>query len=104
MAKKRIPLHPGAFIKGVYIEEGELTITAIAEGLGVNKSTLSRIMRGQTDVTPSMAVKLSVVLGRTAESWLSMQQAHSLAKAQAEIKAARWKPAKRLVEGRLEAA
>lgn len=90
MAKKRTPLHPGTFIKRVYINEIGLTQSSIAEGLGVNKGTLSRLLTGQTDVSPTMAVKLSAVLGRSAESWLNMQAAHSLAKVEAETKT--WKP------------
>ena len=41
MAKKRIPLHPGAFIKGVYIDEGGVSAACIAEGLGINTRGLS---------------------------------------------------------------
>ncbi len=99
MTKKRIPLHPGEFIKRVYIEENDLTAVSIAEGLGINKGTFSRMLRGQTDITSAMAVKLSAVLGRSAESWVNLQAAHSLAKAEKEIEAANWKPKHRLVKG-----
>ncbi len=43
------------------------------------------MLRGQADITPAMAVKLSAVLGRSAESWVYMQAAQSLAKAAKEV-------------------
>ena len=36
------------------------------------------VMTGQARVTPEMAVRLEVVLKRSAESWLRMQNAYDL--------------------------
>lgn len=104
MTKKRTPLHPGEFIKRVYIEEAGLTASAIAEGLRVNKGTFSRLLRGLNDVTPAMALKLSAVLGRSAQSWMNMQSAHSLAKAELEAVENKWSPAKAFVGGEMKPA
>ena len=102
MSKKRIPLHPGEFVKRVYIEEANLSLNSIADALLVNKGTFSRFVKGEVDLSPKMVHKLSNSLGRTPESWMNMQQAHSLAKAEAEL--GKWKPKKVLVEGKLEVA
>ena len=99
MTDKRIPLHPGVFIKRVYIDEAGLKAVDIAEALDVNKGTLSRLLNGHTSLTSDMAVRLSAVLGRSAESWMNMQTAHSLAKAK-QIRE-RWKPVKVLAGDRL---
>lgn len=40
--------------------------------------TLSRVLSGASRVTPEMALRLSKALGRSAESWLAMQDAHDL--------------------------
>lgn len=48
----------------------------MAERLGVAPSTLNRVLRGASCVTPEMALRLSRALGRSAESWLAMQDAH----------------------------
>jgi len=40
---------------------------------------------GKTDVSPAMALKLSVVLGRSPESWLHMQDNYDLWKARKEV-------------------
>ena len=103
MAKKRIPLHPGAFIKGVYIDEGGLKAEAIADALGVHKGTMSRLINGRSDLTPAMAVKISTVLGRSPQSWMNMQQAHSLAKAEEAIRVEKWKPTAKLSGGQMKA-
>jgi addiction module HigA family antidote len=103
MAKRRIPLHPGAFIKGVYIDEGGLKAEAIADALGVHKGTMSRLINGRSDLTPAMAVKISAVLGRSPQSWMNMQQAHSLAKAEEAIRVEKWKPAAKLSGGQMKA-
>lgn len=50
----------------------------MAEKLDVAPSTLSRILRGTSRITPDMALRLSKSIGRTPESWLSMQDAHDL--------------------------
>lgn len=72
------PLHPGEFIKRVYLDEFNLTNRLVAKKLGVNPSTLSRLIQGKTDIVPAMALKLSKVLGRSAESWLLMQDNYNL--------------------------
>jgi plasmid maintenance system antidote protein VapI len=57
MTRKRIPLHPGAFIKSVYIEKGGLKADAIADAVGVHKGTMSRLINGHSYMTPAMAAK-----------------------------------------------
>ena len=72
------PLHPGEFISEVYVAPSGLSARALAGKLGVTPSTLQRLLGGSHGVSPEMALRLSVVLGRSAESWLSMQHAYDL--------------------------
>ena len=39
---------------------------------------MARVLNGSSRVTPAMALGLSRVLGRSAESWLAMQDAYDL--------------------------
>lgn len=98
MSERRIPLHPGAFLRQVYIEEAGLSQAALADALGVNKGTLSRLLNGQISLSPVMAVRLHRVLGRSAESWLRLQQLHDLAAAEREM--GDWQPHKIFRRGR----
>ncbi len=73
------PSHPGELIYRTYIEPfDDVTVAGIARELGVNKSTFARLVSGQIDITSDMAVKISAVLGRSAESWLRLQEHYDL--------------------------
>ena len=72
------PPHPGEFIIEVYLQPYGITARELARRLDVAPSTLSRILKGRSRVTPDMALRLSKVLGRSPESWLAMQDAHDL--------------------------
>jgi addiction module HigA family antidote len=72
------PLHPGEFIVETYLTEWDMSARELAVELGVSPSTLSRVLNGASRVTPEMALRLSKALGRSAESWLAMQQTYDL--------------------------
>lgn len=72
------PPHPGEFILEVYIVPFEVSGRDLAAKLDVSPSTLSRVLNGSSRVTPEMALRLSKSLGRSAQSWLAMQDAHDL--------------------------
>ena len=92
--KQHNPMHPGEFIKKVYLEPFNINNAELALKLGVNTSTISRMLRGQTDVVPLMALKLSRVLGRTAQSWLLMQDNYNLHKAEQTVDLSSYKQIK----------
>jgi len=72
------PPHPGEFITEVYLEPNGISGRELAEKLDVAASTLSRVLKGTSRVTPEMALRLSKAIGRSPESWLAMQDAHDL--------------------------
>jgi len=72
------PPHPGEFITDIYLEPNGISGRELAEKLDVAASTLSRVLKGTSRVTPEMALRLSKAVGRSAESWLAMQDAHDL--------------------------
>ena len=72
------PPHPGEFISSIYLEPNNISGRELAEKLGVAASTLSRVLNGTSRVTPEMALRLSKAIGRSPESWLTMQDAHDL--------------------------
>lgn len=72
------PPHPGEFIADIYLEPYRISGRELAEKLDVAASTLSRVLKGASRVTPEMALRLSKALGRSPESWLAMQDAHDL--------------------------
>jgi len=72
------PPHPGEFITEIYLEPNGISGRELAAKLDVAPSTLSRILKGSSRVTPEMALRLSKAIGRSPESWLAMQDAHEL--------------------------
>jgi addiction module HigA family antidote len=72
------PMHPGAFIKRVYLEPHDIGSNELARQLKVSTGLVSRLINEKTGVSSEMALKLSKVLGRSAESWLLMQDNYDL--------------------------
>ena len=72
------PPHPGEFITDIYLEPNGISGRELAAKLDVAASTLSRILKGTSRVTPEMALRLSKAIGRTPESWLLLQDNHDL--------------------------
>lgn len=72
------PPHPGEIIKGLWLDPLGVSITDAAQAMGVSRKTLSKIVNGKARVTPEIAVRLSVALGSSAESWLGHQAAYDL--------------------------
>jgi len=72
------PPHPGEIIKGLWLNPMGITITQAAKAIGVSRKTLSKIINGQSSITPEMAVRLSIALGGSPESWMGHQVAYDL--------------------------
>lgn len=79
------PPHPGEFITDIYLEPNGISGRELAEKLDVAASTLSRVLKGTSRVTPEMALRLSKAIGRSPESWLAMQDAHDLWRARQHV-------------------
>lgn len=72
------PPHPGEIIMGLWLDPMGVSITEAAQAMGVSRKTLSKIVNGRGRVTPEMALRLSIALGSSAESWLGHQAAYDL--------------------------
>jgi addiction module HigA family antidote len=72
------PPHPGEVLKGLYLDELELTITGAAKALSVSRQSLSEIVNKHHGVSPEMALRLAKAFNTEAEMWLNMQKNHDL--------------------------
>lgn len=88
------PPHPGKFIESIYMEPYDISCRYLAEQLGVAASTLNRVIKGKSAVSPEMALRLSKVLGRTPQSWLAMQDNYEIWQAQQRINLSQLQPLK----------
>ncbi|MGH8309940.1 MAG: HigA family addiction module antitoxin [Steroidobacteraceae bacterium] len=77
------PPHPGAILADTVLREnGGLTVTEFAKRLGVSRVALSRVVNGRAAVSAELAIRLAAALGGSAESWLRVQAAHDLWRAE----------------------
>ena len=79
------PPHPGEFIKETYIKPLKVSLRMAALKLNVSPSTFSRLIKGKSDISPEMALRLSKVFGRSPESWMRMQTNYDLWRAKQEV-------------------
>jgi len=72
------PPHPGEFIREIYLAPYDISVRQVARNLKVSSSTFNRLLKGESNVSPEMALRLSKALGRSPESWLAMQDRYDL--------------------------
>lgn len=72
------PPHPGEVLRKLCLEPLGLSITKAAKALGVSRNTLASLLKGQTGISPEMAVRLSIAFETTAESWMNQQVQYDL--------------------------
>lgn len=77
MATMFNPPHPGELIEESREALG-ISARRLAQALDVNPSTLNRLINGQSDMSPEMAIRLSAVLGSSERVWMGMQDAYDL--------------------------
>ena len=80
------PPHPGEILWGLDMQPAGLTVTAVAERMGVDRKTLSRIINGHSGITAEMAMRLGKVFNTTPDLWLNMQSNYDLWQAEKRIK------------------
>ena len=74
------PSHPGRLVKAD-IEELGLSVAEAAEGLGVTRQQLYRVINCESAISPDMAIRLEKAVGGDAGLWLRMQASYDLAQA-----------------------
>ncbi len=75
MSRMHNPPHPGAVLQEWL---ADVSVTKAAALLGVTRAYLSRILHGHAGISADMALRLSDLLGTSAELWLGMQSAYDL--------------------------
>ena len=66
-----IAIHPGKHIEE-YLDDEDMTQTEFAKRLGVSKGLVSKLIKGDTDLTEDLIAKLSDVMGTSREYWRNL--------------------------------
>jgi addiction module HigA family antidote len=69
-----------------FLSDYGLTVSGLAEALGVSRQSINELLRGRRAVSPAMALRLSRLFSNTAEFWLNAQRAVDLWDAARAIK------------------
>ncbi len=75
MIQKRMLTHPGIMFYELVMKPKDLSVTDISDIFKVNKSTISRLISGELDLSLIMAKRIANFTGTTIESWYQMQVA-----------------------------
>lgn len=96
--RTRCPRHPGYILKTLYLEPLALTITQLADVLGVSRKAVSAIVNERKSVTPEMALRLAQAFpNSTPESWVNVQRNYDLW--QVAHRTSAWRAIHPVVEG-----
>jgi antitoxin HigA-1 len=84
--RKRVrPIHPGEMLREDFLPDYGLTVSKLAESLGVSRQTVNELLRERRSVSPEMALRLARLFGNSPEFWLNAQRAVDLWDADREI-------------------
>jgi addiction module HigA family antidote len=78
MPAVKVPIHPGEILSEEFLKPAGITQERFAEALGVSRRTVNEIVRGRRSITAETALRLSKVLGTSAEMWMGLQADYDL--------------------------
>ena len=83
---KRRPTHPGEMIREDFLPDYGLTVSSLAQALGVSRQSINELLRERRAVSPEMALRLGRLFGNSPEFWLNAQRALDLWRAAETLK------------------
>lgn len=84
---KRRPTHPGEMLREDFLPDHGLSVSALAEAIGVSRQSVNELLRERRALSPEMALRISRLFGSTPEFWLNAQRAFDLWVAHQAIRA-----------------
>ena len=74
MTLLKAPMHPGEVLKTLYLEPLEMSAIGLAKALGVPRTRIERLIKGQTGVSTDTALRLARFFNTSPEYWLNLQR------------------------------
>jgi antitoxin HigA-1 len=81
------PTHPGEMLREDFLPDYGLTVTTLADALGVSRQTVNELLRERRALSPEMALRLSRLFGNSPEFWMNAQRTVDLWDASKRLKA-----------------
>lgn len=73
--RKIAPTHPGEMLREDFMPEYGLTVSGLADALGVSRQSINALLRERRALSPAMALRLARLFGNSPQFWLQAQQA-----------------------------
>ncbi len=74
MAQQTLRLkHPGELLKQDFLDELDVSQSQLANAIGVPRSRISAICRGERPITMDTAIRLGKALGTSSQFWMNLQ-------------------------------
>jgi len=74
----RKPTHRGEMLREDFLADYSLSVTSLAEAIGVSRQSINELLRERRALSPEMAIRLSCLFGNSPEFWLNAQRAEDL--------------------------
>ena len=78
------PIHPGEVLREEYLVPLGMSVNALAHHLRVPATRLHEIVKERRSITADTAMRLARFFGGDAQSWLNLQSAYDLRRAEIE--------------------
>jgi addiction module HigA family antidote len=75
---ERRPTHPGEMLREDFMPDYGLTVSSLAEAIGVSRQSVNELLRERRSLSPEMALRLARLFGNSPEFWLNAQRAVDL--------------------------
>lgn len=85
MSMMKNPAHPGEVLRELFLDPLEMSAGTLAGRIGVPRTRIERLVKGDTALTADTALRLSAFFGNTPEFWLNLQRARDLAQARDRV-------------------
>jgi addiction module HigA family antidote len=75
---RRRPTHPGEMLREDFMPDYGLTVSGLADAVGVSRQSINELLRGRRAITPAMALRFGRLFGNSSEFWQNAQRAVDL--------------------------
>ena len=79
------PSHPGEVLSELYLLPLGMKAPTLARHLGVPRTRIERLLRGETALSADTAMRLAAFFRTTPEHWMNLQRAWDLARARETV-------------------
>jgi addiction module HigA family antidote len=76
-----LAVHVGDWLKTEIVAPAQVSVTALAEHIGVSRQALSALLNGNANLSADMAIRFEKAFGIKADTLLRMQTTYELAQA-----------------------